>query len=143
MSVPGSPPRGAPGSDQCHMISRILKYIAAAVSFLPTAVFAAVETGLEETAQTAFGEGVTARGNISLIIGGIVAQLLALIGVIFFLLTIYAGFLWMTAQGDEKKVGDAKNILKAAVIGMVIISISYVVTSFVLKAIATPTGVGL
>lgn len=123
-------------------IRRIIS-TATALAAIPTAVFAAVETGLDETAKEAFGPDILTKGNISLVLGEIVAQLLALLGVIFFLLTVYAGFLWMTAQGDEKKVGDAKKILKAAVIGMVIISISYVVTSFVLKAIATPTGVGL
>lgn len=64
-------------------------------------------------------------------IGMIVKALLSLVGTIFLLLTIYAGILWMTAQGNEEKVSKAKDIVQAAVIGLVITMSAYAITAFV------------
>lgn len=66
-------------------------------------------------------------GTIGLIIKGV----LSLVGTIFFVLTIYAGILWMTAQGEEEKVTKAQDILKAAIIGLIITLGAYAITVFV------------
>ena len=55
-------------------------------------------------------------------------------GTLFLLLMIYAGFLWMTAHGDPKKVTDAKQMIVGAIIGVVIIGSAYTITSWVLTA---------
>ena len=34
---------------------------------------------------------------------------------------VYAGFLWMTSAGNEEKVGEAKKIITAGIIGLIII----------------------
>jgi Fe2+ transport system protein B len=49
--------------------------------------------------------------SLSQTVGGIIRGVLSVIGVLFLVLTIYAGFLWMTASGSEDKVSKAKNIL--------------------------------
>lgn len=64
-------------------------------------------------------------------IGGIIRGILALVGTIFFILTIYAGVLWMTASGDETKIEKAKQIIQAAVIGLIIVMSAYTITYFV------------
>ena len=56
---------------------------------------------------------------------------LGLTGIILLVIIIYAGFLWMTAQGNEEQVTKAKNILKNAVIGMVLVFASYAIAWFV------------
>lgn len=56
---------------------------------------------------------------------------LSLLGLIFVSLIIYAGFLWMTAGGDDKQVGKAKDIIKQAIIGLVITLTAYTITGFV------------
>ena len=48
---------------------------------------------------------------------------------------IYAGFEWMTAQGDEKKVDKAKDTLTRAVIGLIIIIAAYSITYFVFTSL--------
>jgi TRAP-type C4-dicarboxylate transport system permease small subunit len=73
------------------------------------------------------------------IIGKIVNVILSLLGVIFLLLVLYAGFLWMTAAGDEKKVGQAKNILSQAVVGLIIIVAGYAISNFVLDSLVKVT----
>lgn len=64
-------------------------------------------------------------------VGGIVGLILSFVGVIFLILTIYAGIMWMTAQGNSAQVEKAKDLLINAVIGLVIITAAYSITTFV------------
>jgi hypothetical protein len=49
------------------------------------------------------------------------------------IITIYGGVIWMTAFGDDEKVGKAKKTIIAGVIGIVIIGIAWTIVSYVLK----------
>ena len=69
-----------------------------------------------------------------------IKTVLALVGTVFLVLTIYAGILWMTAQGEEDKVTKAKDIIKASVIGLVIIMSAYAITYFVTSKLGGATG---
>lgn len=64
-------------------------------------------------------------------VGGIVGLILSFIGIIFLVLTVYAGFLWMTAQGNSGQVEKAKDLLINAIIGLVIVSAAYSITMFI------------
>ncbi|MBI5732117.1 MAG: hypothetical protein HY982_02030 [Candidatus Magasanikbacteria bacterium] len=57
---------------------------------------------------------------------------MGLLGVIFLALIVYAGFLWLTAGGDETKVKDAQKYMKNAVIGLIIVLASLGITAFIL-----------
>lgn len=74
---------------------------------------------------------VLKSGDISTIIGSIIGALLAFIGVIFFVLIIYGGFMWMTAQGNEEQVNKAIEIMKQAVYGFIVVAAAYLLTKFV------------
>ncbi len=56
---------------------------------------------------------------------------LTLLAVIFI---VYAGFLWLTAAGNEKQVEKAKQVISAAVIGMIVILLAWAIVAFVLNA---------
>lgn len=76
-------------------------------------------------------------------IGTVVRAILALTGTIFLLLTIYAGILWMTAQGEEEKITKSKSIIKACIFGLIITLSAYSITYFVASRVgkaAAPTG---
>lgn len=75
-------------------------------------------------------------GSISTVVKGI----LALVGTIFFLLTIYAGILWMTARGDEGKVEKSIDIIRAAIIGLIITLSAYAITFFVTARLGDGSG---
>ena len=62
----------------------------------------------------------------------IIRFVLGFLGLIFIVLTLYAGFLWMTSAGNEDKVGKAKQILWGSVIGVAIILGAYSITEFVI-----------
>lgn len=78
-----------------------------------------------------WGAGLTPENSLPGIIQVVISAFLGLLGIIFIVLIIYAGFNWMTAQGDEEKVTLAKNTLTRAVIGLVIIIAAYSITYFV------------
>jgi len=52
------------------------------------------------------------------------------------------GFKWMTSDGDEKKVEDAKKLLRNGAIGLVIILASWGIARFVLNKLVDATGNG-
>lgn len=64
--------------------------------------------------------------------GVVIKSLLSFLGIIFFLLILYAGFLWMTAAGQEEKISKAKKILISSAIGITIVFGSYAITTMVL-----------
>lgn len=91
--------------------------------------------GLDKTAgQGYYGNSATPPkndGDIAQKIGSIVGSLLAFVGLIFFILLIYAGFMWMTAGGNEEEVQKAISTVIRASIGLIIISAAYLLVKFV------------
>jgi len=85
--------------------------------------------------------------NIDLaeVVSMIIRVLLSFLGVIFVILIIYAGFLWLTSAGNEDKISKAKKTMTAAVIGLAIVLAAYTITYFVIDKLleATKGGVGL
>ena len=63
----------------------------------------------------------------------IITFLLGLLGLIAVVFIIYAGFIWMTAGGNEDKVDKAKQIISSASIGLVIVLLAWAIVNFVLK----------
>ena len=70
------------------------------------------------------------KAELPIIIGSIISSFLAILGSIFLILTLYAGFLWMTAAGSPDKVAKAKKLMTQAVIGLLIMLSSYSITRF-------------
>ena len=72
---------------------------------------------------------VTLSQNVGIIIRGA----LGLVGTIFLALTVYAGFLWMTARGDDAQVEKATHIIRRSVVGLIITVAAYSITVFVVS----------
>jgi len=64
-------------------------------------------------------------------IGTIIGAILNFLGVIFLILMIYGGFMWMTAAGNEEQISKAQKIITAAIIGVVIVASAYAITAYV------------
>lgn len=67
-------------------------------------------------------------------ISTIIQVALSLIGVIFLVLMVYGGYLWMTAAGSDEKLKRSQNTISAAVIGLVIVVAAYAISSFVVRS---------
>lgn len=91
---------------------------------------AAGEAGYkEDTTETTFAETL----------GTVVKAALSFVGIIFLSLMVYAGFLWMTARGEESQVEQAQEIIKQSIIGLIITVGAYSITAFVVPAILERT----
>jgi amino acid transporter len=83
--------------------------------------------------------------TIGVVVATVIKGFLSFLGVIFIILIIYGGFRWMTAQGNEDQVTEAKKNIRNAVIGIIIIMAAYAITFFVFEALnqaSSPDGVG-
>lgn len=106
-------------------------------SALPSKVFA-IEKFNESLSETSAESGYSSTGNpktdqaqIYKTIASVIQVLLSLLGIIFIVLIIYAGFIWMLARGNEQEVEKAKKIIQNSMIGLVIVLSAYAITSFV------------
>ena len=54
-----------------------------------------------------------------------------LAGTIAIIVIIIAGIMYVTSSGDAGKVAKAKNLLTYAIVGIVVVMVAFVVTSFV------------
>lgn len=80
------------------------------------------------------------EGGLQIFIARIIQQLLTFLGIIFFILVLYAGFLWLTSAGNEEAIGKSKKVLSAAGIGLGIVVLAYAITVFVLRAFLRGAG---
>jgi uncharacterized protein YggT (Ycf19 family) len=83
------------------------------------------------------GAGFDTDVDFNMIVGGIITSVLSLMGVIFLVLMIYAGFNWMTARGEEEKVTKAKDTLTRAIIGLIIVLAAYAISYFVVSSLSS------
>lgn len=99
--------------------------------------FSVEDTGLKQTASKA---GIPTRNtDLPTLIGTILNSVLSLVGVIFLVIIVWGGFLWMTARGNDKQVETAKQLITSAIIGLLIIAGGYAITNFVLGAVISAT----
>lgn len=78
-----------------------------------------------------------AAGEPEVIIGKIIQGAMLMIGVVFGILIIYGGYLWMVARGNEELVKKSIGILQTAVIGFIVVVASYAITSYVIDKVIT------
>ena len=112
------------------------------VLLLPSSAYAQLSDAAKNLSDVGNASGqATSTGSSDLptIIGRIISALLSILGIIFIILIIYAGFLYMTAGGDDDKVKKAKELMIQGVIGMVIIVSAYAISSFVINMLVTVT----
>jgi hypothetical protein len=71
--------------------------------------------------------------DIRTMVGLIIKSFLTLLGLLAVVLMMYAGFLWMTAQGKPEQLETAKKIMTNAVIGLLIIVSAYGIVLMILN----------
>ncbi|MCK9361367.1 pilin [Patescibacteria group bacterium] len=118
-------------------------FLAASLLVAPSFAFAQItpgNSGLQAAAQgSGLDSGCSSAGCINDVIGRVINVLLGFLGIVLLCLFLYAGFVWMTAGGDEDKVKTAKRLILNAVVGYFIIGGAYTLTSYVLSNLAAVT----
>lgn len=77
--------------------------------------------------------------DLRITIARIVRTAMSLLGIIAVMIILYGGFKWMTSGGSDEAVGDAKKIITAGIIGLIIILTAYAIASFVINSLITAT----
>ena len=117
-------------------MKKILIFVVLGTIFALTTLPAlALNTGLEYGTYTGLGTKDIREGIMS-----IVTILLGFLGIVAILIILYGGFTWLISAGNEEKVGQAKKIIGAGVIGLVIIFVSYAIATFVINQLISATG---
>ncbi len=84
--------------------------------------------------------GFDPNATVGEVMASVIKGFLALIGITFIILIILAGHKWMIAEGNEDKVKEAKDAIRRAIIGLIIIIAAYSITYFVFKYLPWGTG---
>ena len=117
-----------------------------AVNFCFTGQAAAAPLNLKDafkvpldTAAGSAGAGYNKTATAESIISLIISTVLSFFGVIFLILAIYGGYIWMIARGNEQEVDKAKNIIQGAVIGLIIVFAAYAISWYVINILGNKT----
>lgn len=78
------------------------------------------------------GSGVT----LASLIGRGIRAVIGVVGAIALLMFIYGGIMWMASGGSEERISTAKNILKNATIGLLLIFFSYTIITIFFDILA-------
>jgi len=97
----------------------------------------ALDTGLNFVNET----GLSAQDPRATV-AKIIRIILGFLGILGVGILIYAGFIWMTAKGEEEKINQAKKIMISASIGLVIVLASFGIASFVINRLSDATSGG-
>jgi type IV secretory pathway VirB2 component (pilin) len=141
-----------------HMFKKLMRKIATplvALSLLALVATPAIVSAQQEfetdpatIIETQFGleeyEGEVALGqdiSIQETIARIINILLGFLGIIAVIIILAGGFKWMTAGGNEDKIGEARKMIVQGLIGLVVIFASWAIASFVINLLMTATNV--
>lgn len=115
--------------------TKLAKWVSTGAGMLMANSAFAMNYGQQYVSNIALGN----TGPIDIVVAAVnwVLGILALIAVILVLL---GGFKWMTAGGNEEKIEEAKKLLTAAVIGLVIILAAWGISLFAVSTIGNVTG---
>ena len=100
-------------------------------------VFALITFSLASPALAQFGLETTRKKaqygdtNIYAIISSTISMVLSGAGLVFLAIMFYAGLRWMTARGNEEFITKAKEAMFAALIGFIIVTVSYGLSAFI------------
>ena len=100
-------------------------------------IFVSAQTALEKLKEVGGAGGFNSddpgddTNVLATAVGKIIQALLGILGIIFIILILLAGFNWMTAAGEEEKVNRAKDTLRRAIIGLIIIVSAWGIWAFI------------
>lgn len=98
----------------------------------------AIDIKLGGLNQTATKAGYVKR-TVADLTGSALNLILSAVGILFLVLMIYGGFMWMTAQGNMDQVGRARKLIIAGVIGLVIVVSAFAFVAYFGEILSAPT----
>lgn len=128
---------------------KYLKYILAfGASLLPKLVLAqnTVQDGLGRSGLRSLfgfgGGGLSSSSSLSELIGNGIRLFLSFAGAVAVVFVIIGGFMYITSSGNEEQAEKGKKTLINAIIGVVVIIMSYVIITVITNLVSSPSGNG-
>jgi len=87
------------------------------------------------------GSGIANNNFLNTLAGELIAYILGFVGLIFLVIVISSGIQWMTAGGNEEKVGESKKRIIQASIGLVLVLLSYLIVYWVIMFFYNQPGI--
>jgi len=115
------------------LIKNIIVFTTLALVAMP--VMAAIDPGLNEAGTIGLGNAEPKGAIVN-----IIKVIMGFLGLIAVIVILIGGFKWMTAGGNEDKVAEAKKLIVAGIIGLVIILAAFLIASFVINQLLNATG---
>lgn len=109
------------------LIAPFVYFASPAVAFADTVVDPCPQTGVFARLCT-----ITQPENFGKAIGNLVVAAMVLASIVALAFLIYGGIKWIMSEGDKTAVENARQTIIGAVIGLVIIFLSYFILSIVL-----------
>ncbi|MEI8360567.1 MAG: pilin [bacterium] len=127
-----------------YVISLAFTALIALPSFMALPVHALSEDGTallggEENSAALKTGAFGGDKNPQQIAAGVINVLMGFLGLVAVVIILFGGFKWMTAAGAEDKIEEAKKLLVAGVVGLVIILSAWAIATFVIDQILTST----
>lgn len=88
------------------------------------------------------GGGISSSQSLPELIANVIRLMLIFAGSIAVVFVIIGGFWYVTSAGNEEQAEKGKNTLINAIIGIVIIILSYVIVNVIANLVSTPNGYG-
>ena len=111
-----------------------------AMAFFYTAPFANAQADpTQYLSDISAAAEIDSSTTLPQLIGRFINVVIGLLGVIFLVQIVYAGYLYLLAGDDSGNVDKAKSLVRNAVIGIIIIIASFAISSFVIEQITTAT----
>jgi len=122
------------------MIGLSLLVFGATTVLTPIQANAEFAPGSPTGALDSVGENSELKGDDPFeIIAKLVNIALGLLGIVFFLLLLFAGWKWMTARGDTGKTEEATKLITQAVVGLIIILSAKAISTFAIEQLVNST----
>lgn len=113
-----------------------------ALPFVTMAAANNVESGLNQSRLVGlFGTGgISGSRNLTELIYAAIRLMLTFAGAIAVLFVVYGGFQYLTAQGNDEQAEKGKTTLVNAMMGIVIIILSYALVAVVVNLVSYGSG---
>jgi len=73
--------------------------------------------------------------DIKTTIENIIRIIVGFLGIITIIIILAGGFKWIASGGNEDKIAEAKKLISAGVVGLVVVLAAYAIASFVVNSL--------
>lgn len=118
-------------------MKKILSFVLISIfcfSMCASVAMAAPTYGLEYSSIMELGT----RG-LKAMVFTVINVILGFLGVLAIIIVLFGGFKWMTSGGSEEKIGEARNMIIAGIVGLAIVLAAYAIAQFVVVSLVNAT----